>query len=126
MNPETLRFTEDHEWIGEENGLHVVGISDHAQHELGDITYIELPKVGARLERHAKAAEVESVKAASDVYAPVSGTVAAVNAEIEVATELVNQDPYGRGWFFKLSDVQASDLDGLMDYAAYQAFCGEQ
>ncbi|NLF58113.1 MAG: glycine cleavage system protein GcvH [Candidatus Hydrogenedens sp.] len=126
MNPETLRFTEDHEWIGVENGLHVVGISDHAQHELGDITYIELPKVGVRLERHAKAAEVESVKAASDVYAPVSGTVAAVNAEIEVATELVNQDPYGRGWFFKLSDVQASDLDGLMDYAAYQAFCGEQ
>lgn len=125
MNPETLRFTEDHEWIGEQDGLFVVGISDHAQHELGDITYIELPKVGTRLERRAKAAEVESVKAASDVYAPVSGTVAAVNTELETATELVNQDPYGRGWFFKLSDVQISDLDGLMDHAAYQVFCGE-
>ena len=126
MNPELLRFTETHEWIGaEDGGLYVVGISDHAQHELGDVTYVDLPKPGARLEQGAKAAEVESVKAASDIYAPVAGVVAAVNAELDAATELVNQEPYGAGWFFKLQDVDPASLESLMTHDQYKAFCGE-
>ncbi|HOC72614.1 MAG TPA: glycine cleavage system protein GcvH [Candidatus Hydrogenedentes bacterium] len=126
MNPESLRFTETHEWIGaEDGGLYVVGISDHAQHELGDVTYVDLPKPGARLEQGAKAAEVESVKAASDIYAPVAGVVAAVNAELDAATELVNQEPYGAGWFFKLQDVDPASLESLMTHDQYKAFCGE-
>ena len=126
MNPESLRFTETHEWIGaEDGGLYVVGISDHAQHELGDVTYVDLPKPGARLEQGAKAAEVESVKAASDIYAPVAGVVAAVNTELDTATELVNQEPYGAGWFFKLQDVDPASLDSLMSHDQYRSFCGE-
>lgn len=126
MNPESLRFTETHEWIGaEDGGLYAVGISDHAQHELGDVTYVDLPKLGARLEQGAKAAEVESVKAASDIYAPVAGVVAAVNAELDAATELVNQDPYGAGWFFKLKDVEPPALEALMNFDQYKSFCGE-
>ncbi|HRZ82689.1 MAG TPA: glycine cleavage system protein GcvH [Candidatus Hydrogenedentes bacterium] len=126
MNPELLRFTETHEWIGaEDGGLYVVGISDHAQHELGDVTYVDLPRPGARLEQGAKAAEVESVKAASDIYAPVAGVVAAVNAELDAATELVNQEPYGAGWFFKLQDVDPASLESLMTHDQYKAFCGE-
>lgn len=126
MNPELLRFTETHEWIGaDDGGLYVVGISDHAQHELGDVTYVDLPKPGARLEQGAKAAEVESVKAASDIYAPVAGVVAAVNAELDAATELVNQEPYGAGWFFKLQDVDPASLESLMTHDQYKAFCGE-
>ncbi|HNY85271.1 MAG TPA: glycine cleavage system protein GcvH [Candidatus Hydrogenedentes bacterium] len=126
MNPELLRFTETHEWIGaDDGGLYVVGISDHAQHELGDVTYVDLPRPGARLEQGAKAAEVESVKAASDIYAPVAGVVAAVNAELDAATELVNQEPYGAGWFFKLQDVDPASLESLMTHDQYKAFCGE-
>ena len=126
MNPELLRFTETHEWIGaDDGGLYVVGISDHAQHELGDVTYVDLPRPGARLEQGAKAAEVESVKAASDIYAPVAGVVAAVNAELDASTELVNQEPYGAGWFFKLQDVDPASLESLMSHDQYKAFCGE-
>ena len=126
MNPELLRFTETHEWIGaDDGGLYVVGISDHAQHELGDVTYVDLPRPGARLEQGAKAAEVESVKAASDIYAPVAGVVAAVNAELDASTELVNQEPYGAGWFFKLQDVDPASLESLMTHDQYKAFCGE-
>lgn len=126
MNPESLRFTETHEWIGADDaGMYAVGISDHAQHELGDVTYVDLPKPGARLEQGAKAAEVESVKAASDIYAPVAGVVAAVNPELDAATELVNQDPYGAGWFFKLKDVDPSALEPLMNFDQYKSFCGE-
>lgn len=126
MNPESLRFTETHEWIGADDaGMYAVGISDHAQHELGDVTYVDLPKPGACLEQGAKAAEVESVKAASDIYAPVAGVVAEVNSKLDPATELVNQDPYGAGWFFKLKDVDPSALEPLMNFDQYKSFCGE-
>lgn len=126
MNPESLRYTMDHEWVGEQNGLCVVGITDYAQEQLGDVTYVELPKVGQRLTRGEEAAVVESVKAASDVYAPVSGEVAEVNELVENETDLVNRDPYGRGWFFKLSNYDSAEYAELMTYTAYRAFCQGQ
>ncbi len=122
MDPETLRYTEAHEWIGQEDGLCVVGITGHAQDQLGDITYVELPEVGRKVEAGEEVAVVESVKAASDIYAPVGGAVAAINEALENEPELVNQDPYGAGWFFKLSDANASGPDKLMDATAYAAF----
>lgn len=122
MNPSELRYTEDHEWVGRDGDLCVVGITDFAQQQLGDITFIDLPKVGRAVEQHEESAAVESVKAAGDVYAPVGGTIAAINDALETQPELVNQDPYGEGWFFKLSGVDAAQLEELMDEAAYKSF----
>lgn len=128
MNPSELRYTEDHEWIGREGDVYVVGITDFAQDQLGDVTFIELPKIGRVVKRHEETAAVESVKAAGDVYAPAAGTVAAVNEALEREPELVNQDPFGAGWFFKLSGVDAAEVAELMDAAAYKKFletCGD-
>jgi len=120
MNPEQLKYTKDHEYIGDAgDGVYVVGISDHAQEQLGDVTFVELPDVGAAFAQGDEAATVESVKAASDVYAPVGGTVAEVNEALEDQPELVNSSPYENGWFFKLKDVDASELEKLMDAEAY-------
>lgn len=127
MNPENLRYTEEHEWIGELNGQYVVGITDYAQSQLGDITYIELPEVERSVEVAEEVAVVESVKAASDIYAPVSGKITEVNEALEATPEMVNKDPYGEGWFFKLSGVDVLELDALMDISAYRTFvesCG--
>ena len=121
MDPKTLKYTKDHEWVGKDGDLYVVGITDHAQDALGDITYVELPEVGRVVAAHEETAVVESVKAASDVYAPVAGTVADVNAKLEDAPDLVNRDPFGGGWFFKLSNVAEADLADLMDADAYAA-----
>lgn len=126
MRPEELKYTKDHEWIGEDGGLYVVGITDHAQDLLGDITYVELPEAGRAVAAHEETALVESVKAASDVYAPVAGTVAEVNEALGAQPELVNKDPYGAGWFFKLSGVNAAEVAKLMDAPAYDAFLKEQ
>ena len=123
MSPENLKYTKDHEWIDEEGGVYVVGITDHAADQLGDITYVELPEAGRVVTQKEELAVVESVKAAGDVYAPVSGTVAEVNSELEAQPELVNQDPFGAGWFFKLEGIDTAQLDALMDYTAYQKFC---
>ena len=123
MNPESLRYTMDHEWVGEQNGMCVVGITDYAQEQLGDVTYVELPKIGQKLKRGEEAAVVESVKAASDVYAPLSGVVAEINEQVENETDLVNRDPYGRGWFFKLCKYDSAEYAELMTYTAYRAFC---
>jgi glycine cleavage system H protein len=128
MNPSELRYTEDHEWIGRDGDVYAVGITDFAQDQLGDITFIELPSVGRAVKQHEETAAVESVKAAGDVYAPVSGTVTAVNAALEREPELVNQDPFGAGWFFKLGQVDAAQVEELMDAAAYKKFvetCGD-
>jgi len=122
MNPEELQYTEEHEWVGREGGVHVIGITDFAQQQLGDITYVELPEVGRSVEQNEDTAVVESVKAASDVYAPAAGRVCAVNEALESTPELVNQDPYGQGWFFKLEGVDPGQLGGLMDAAAYRKF----
>ncbi|MBX3177859.1 MAG: glycine cleavage system protein GcvH [Candidatus Hydrogenedentes bacterium] len=122
MNPDDLRYTEEHEWIGELGGQYFVGITDYAQAQLGDITYIELPEVGREVEAGEEVAAVESVKAASDIYAPVSGTVVEINEALESRPELVNKAPYGGGWFFKLEEVDATEFDALMDISAYRAF----
>ncbi len=127
MNPDDLRYTEEHEWIGELDGQFFVGITDYAQSQLGDITYIELPEVGRTVEANEEVAVVESVKAASDVFAPVSGKVVEVNDALEAHPELINKDPLGQGWFFKLEDVDAAEFDALMDVSAYRSFvesCG--
>jgi glycine cleavage system H protein len=122
----TLCFTKDHEWIRQDGDTATIGITDYAQQQLGDIVYVELPAVGTMVEAGKEAAVVESAKAASEVYAPVSGEVVAVNAAIADDPAKVNADPMGEGWFLtvKLADPKA--LDGLMDEAAYAAFVAEQ
>ena len=116
----TLRFTKDHEWVRLECDLAVVGITDYAQSQLGDVVFVELPKVGRSLKKAEAAAVVESVKAASDVYAPISGEVVEVNDAITAEPALVNSDAAGKAWFFKLKIANRSELGGLMDEAAYQ------
>ena len=120
------RFTKDHEWVRLEGDLAVIGITDYAQSHLGDVVYVELPEPGHRVEQGKEAAVVESVKAASEVYAPVSGEVAEVNDGLAADPAKVNADPLGDGWFMKLRLVDAGQLDGLMDEAAYQRFVEEQ
>ena len=115
-------FTQDHEWIEVEGETGTVGISDYAQSQLGDIVFVEVPEEGKSLSKGDEAAVVESVKAASDVYAPVSGTVIEGNAALADDSSLVNSDPEGEGWFFKLTLADASELDQLMDEQAYAAF----
>ncbi len=123
MNPERLRYTEDHEWIGEQDGLYVVGITDFAEEQLGSITYVELPEEGRDLHAGEDAGLVESVMEERDVYAPVSGRVVEINHVIEDSPEKVNQDPYGNGWFFKMEGVNPSDVEDLMDVRAYRLYC---
>jgi glycine cleavage system H protein len=118
----TRYFTEEHEWIEVDGNMATVGITDYAQSQLGDIVFAEVPAVGATLKKGGDAAVVESVKAASDVYAPVSGTVTEGNDALGDDPALVNSDPEGEGWFFKLTLDDLGELDGLMDGAAYKAF----
>ncbi|MDY0959911.1 MULTISPECIES: glycine cleavage system protein GcvH [unclassified Sphingomonas] len=115
-------FTEDHEWIDVDGDVGTVGISDYAQGALGDIVFVDVPEEGRELTKGDEAAVVESVKAASDVYAPVSGTVIEGNGQLADEPALVNSDPEGEGWFFKITLSDASELDALMDEAAYAAF----
>ncbi len=115
-------FTEDHEWIDVDGDTATVGITDYAQGQLGDIVFAEVPAVGATLKKGGDAAVVESVKAASDVYAPVSGIVTDSNDALEGDPALVNTDPEGEGWFFKLTLSDPLELDSLMDASAYKAF----
>jgi glycine cleavage system H protein len=119
----SLYFTKDHEWIRVEGDTATVGISDHAQSALGDIVFAEAPEAGRALTKGGDAAVVESVKAASDVYAPVSGEVTEGNPAIADDPSLINSDPEGEGWFFKLKLSDPSELDGLMDEAAYREYC---
>ena len=123
MNPDTLRYTKDHEWIGLEGDQATVGITQHAQAALGDITFVDLPVVGKALQRHDALGIVESVKAASDIFAPAAGTVTEVNGALAAAPELINQDPYGKGWICRLAGVQPADLHDLLTAAQYEAFC---
>jgi len=116
------RYTKDHEYIRIEGDTGVVGISDYAQSQLGDVVFVELPPVGKAIAKGAEAAVVESVKAASEVYAPVSGDVVAVNSELEAAPGTVNEDPAGKGWFVKLKLSNAAELEGLMSEAEYQDY----
>ena len=115
-------YTEDHEWVEVDGDIGTVGISEYAQSQLGDIVFVEVPDEGKEVGKGDEAAVVESVKAASDVYSPVSGTVIEGNAALADTPELVNEDPEGDGWFFKLTLSDASELDGLMDEAKYASF----
>ena len=119
----SLKFTKDHEWIKVEGDTATVGISDYAQKQLGDVVFVELPEVGREVSSGDELAVVESVKAASEVYAPVSGEVTEVNEDLEGAPETVNAAPTGDGWFVKMTLSDTGELDALMDEAAYTEYC---
>jgi glycine cleavage system H protein len=119
-----LKFTKDHEWLRIEGDIATVGITQYAQEQLGDLVFIELPAPGSNFEKGAAAAVVESVKAASDVYAPISGEVTEVNQDIVNDPQMVNSDPLGRGWFFKMKIADASQIETLMDESDYRSVVG--
>ncbi len=121
-----VKYTKDHEYIVVEDGIGTVGITDNAQHKLGDITFVEMPVTGRELKKGESAGVVESVTAASDVYTPVSGAVVEINVALEDKPELVNEDAEGAGWFFKIKIADASELGDLMDRDAYLAYAAEQ
>jgi glycine cleavage system H protein len=125
MASNTVYFTRDHEWVKVEGDEATVGITDHAQEALGDITFVELPKVGKVVNAHDSLLVVESVKAASDVYAPVAGTVSAVNGKLASAPELINQAALGEGWLCKLKPFDGATLGTLMTAVEYEAFLAE-
>jgi glycine cleavage system H protein len=122
--PQNLRYNNSHEWVLLDGDIATVGISDHAQEELTDVVFVELPPVGKTVDVGDPTAVVESVKAASDIYAPVSGEVVEVNDAVEADPSLVNTDPYGKGWIFKLKLKDAAQLDKLLDAADYEALIG--
>jgi len=117
-----VRYTKEHEYIRVEGDQGTIGITDYAQSQLGDVVFVELPEIGKTLSKGAEAAVVESVKAASEIYAPVAGEVIDVNSGLQDAPARVNEDPQGAGWFFKIKLADPADLDDLMDEAAYLAF----
>jgi glycine cleavage system H protein len=118
----TIRYTKEHEWVLVDGDTATVGISPYAQEQLGDVVFVELPEVGKKIEKGKEMAVVESVKAASEVYAPISGEVAEVNNALTDAPATVNEDALGKGWFAKIKLANKSELDGLMDEAAYKAY----
>ena len=121
----TVKYTEDHEWVSVEGDTATVGITSYAAEQLGDVVFVELPEEGRNSNKGDELAVVESVKAASDVYAPVSGIVKEANSELEGAPETVNQDPEGEGWFVKMLITDPTQLDAMMDAEAYKAFCAD-
>lgn len=124
MYPENFRYTKEHEWVSVEGDTATVGITDHAQHELGDIVYVDLPKVGAKLSKGATLGSVESVKAVSDVYSPVSGEVAAINEALSTAPEKLNAEPHDGAWLIKVKIGDAAEIQDLMTAADYQKYIG--
>lgn len=125
--PKDLKYTKSHEWLrAESDGTYTVGITDHAQDLMGDMVYVELPEVGKKLTAGKETAVVESVKAASDVYAPLSGEVVAVNSALGDSPETVNKDPYGAGWMFRIKAANAADAKTLLDAKAYEALVASE
>lgn len=122
--PESLRYTKDHEWIKVEGDIATIGITDFAQHELGDIVYVEIETVGQELSAGDIFGTVEAVKTVSDLYLPVNGSITEVNQNLNANPDLVNTDPYGEGWMVKMKIANAADIDQLMDAAAYQSLVG--
>ncbi|MFN0066980.1 MAG: glycine cleavage system protein GcvH [Limisphaerales bacterium] len=122
--PDNLRYAKSHEWVRLEGDVAVIGITDHAQHELTDIVFAEVPAAGRVVKAGEAAAVVESVKTASDIYAPIGGEVVATNAELAANPALVNSDPFGAGWFFKLKPANRAELEALLTPAAYRAQIG--
>ncbi len=122
--PSDLRYTKEHEWARVEGNTAVVGITDYAQHELGDIVFVEMPKVGAVTEKAKSCASIEAVKAVSDLFAPVSGEILEVNKELETSPQSINQDPYGKGWVLKIQLSNPKEVDSLLTPEDYQKLIG--
>lgn len=120
--PKNYRYTKEHEWVNVENGLATIGITDYAQHELGDVVFVELPKPGTKIEAGKSFGTVESVKAVSEIYAPAAGEVIEANSELQKTPETINSDPHGAAWLIKVRLTNASELTGLMDAPAYEAY----
>lgn len=123
--PEKYRYTKEHEWVLIEGATGTIGITDHAQHELGDIVYVDLPKVGQKVEKGQSFGSVESVKAVSDIYSPVSGDVTAINDLLTASPEKLNEDPHGAGWLIKVNVGSADEVKDLMSAEDYQNYAGE-
>ena len=126
MTPDDRRYAKTHEWVLVDGDTAIIGISDHAQDSLGDITFVELPEVNAMVSKEKECGVIESVKAASDLFAPVSGKVTEVNDELESAPEIINSDAHGKGWLFKLTGVSEEEFNQLMDASAYSTFLESQ
>ena len=126
MYPAGYRYTKDHEWINLDGSIGTIGITDYAQSELGDVVFVELPKVGAKLKTGESFGTVESVKAVSEIYAPVSGEVTEINSKLVEAPESINKDPHGAAWLVKLRIADPKEVASLMDATAYQAYIAEQ
>jgi glycine cleavage system H protein len=126
MYPDNFRYTKEHEWILLEGDTGTVGITDHAQQELGDIVYVDLPKVGAKVDAGKSLGSVESVKAVSDIYSPVGGEVVAINTALAEAPETLNTDPHGAGWLVKIKLAAPGEIEGLMSAAEYQTYVGAE
>jgi glycine cleavage system H protein len=120
--PKNYRYTKEHEWVNVEGGMATIGITDYAQHELGDVVFVELPKPGTKIESGKSFGTVESVKAVSEIYAPATGEVIEANAELHNTPEKINADPHGGAWLIKVRLANAAELSGLMDAAAYEAY----
>lgn len=124
--PDDLRYTQSHEWVRlEDDGSLVIGITDHAQEQLGDLVYAETPTIDSEVESAAAVAVVESVKTASDIYAPVAGTISDANPDLSDSPELINEDPYGKGWIFKITPSDGTEIEQLLDAEGYQSFIAE-
>ena len=124
--PPGLKYSKEHEWVSTEDEVATVGITDHAQEQLGEIVFIELPAVGDKVSKDDPFGVIESVKTVSDIYAPVSGTVVAINEDLPESPEMVNEDPYGDGWLIKIKVSDESDFDDLMDSAEYEEMIAEE
>jgi len=124
--PKSYRYTKDHEWIDVKGDLATIGITDHAQHELGDVVFVELPKPGAKIEAGKSFGTVESVKAVSEIYAPAAGEVIEANGELQNTPEKINSDPHGAAWLIKVRLTNAAAVGSLMDAAAYEAYIAEK
>ena len=123
--PQGLRYSQEHEWVAVDGNIATIGITDYAQEQLGDVVYVELPAIGKTLNKEETFGVVESVKAVSDIYAPVSGTVSEINAELPNTPELVNADPYGKAWMIRVQLSNPQEVNEMMDAAAYQKFVEE-
>jgi glycine cleavage system H protein len=124
--PKSFRYTKEHEWVDAKGDLATIGITDHAQHELGDVVFVELPKPGAKIETGKSFGTVESVKAVSEIYAPASGEVIEANSELQNKPETINSDPHGAAWLIKVRLTNAKGISDLMDAAAYEAYIAEK
>lgn len=120
--PDDLRYTQEHEWVRVDGTTARVGITDYAQDALGDVVYVDLPEVGATVAAMASCCEVESTKSVSEIFSPVSGTIAEVNSDLTDTPQMINEDPYGKGWIFAVELADAAEVASLMDAAAYQTF----